>query len=603
MPHGFDFASPPFDRLRPAERLRLEAAVDVEFFREGARVLRAGSLPDFYHVLIKGLVEERAGEVPVALHGPGDGFDSGILVHKACRHDFLVREEAICWLLPIEDLLELTANNAAFGLWFFQSLSQKLDSLGERQMPASLGTLAVRVRDAGVRPPLRLPASASLAEAAIAMDEAGRRAVLVETGNASGIVTDVDLTRAVLRRGMAAETPLGRIAHGEPVSVESDDFLAEAAWLMARRNIRHLLVREEGAVVGLLDAGELLRSMAADSDALHGRIEQAATVGELAGAAEAITGLVRQLAGSGTRPRILAALSSELHRRLVARLFALLAPPGLAARAALVVMGSEGRGELVLRTDQDNGMVLEDGPAPEGLDAFRERFAGAMVAVGFPPCPGGVMVSNPFWTRPLAAWRHAFRRWAAVPDEAALMGTAILVDASLAAGRADLADAAREALFAALDGNDAFHARFAAAIDLFEEPAGLMSLFPGSRGSREEGLDIKRAGLFPLMHGVRALALERGLRETGTARRIRLLHEAGVLDREAAAELVDAFWYLSGLRLEARLEKLRLHRPLDDLVSPGALGKLERDLLKESLEAVRRLRVLVRHHFRLAWLG
>ncbi|MDX6750867.1 DUF294 nucleotidyltransferase-like domain-containing protein [Geminicoccaceae bacterium 1502E] len=604
MPQSFDFASPPFDRLRPAERTRVEAAVDVEFFREGALVLRAGALPDFYHVIIKGLVEERAGSEPVALHGSGDGFDSGILLHQACRHDFLVREEAICWLLPIEDLLELTANNAAFGLWFFQSLSQKLDSLGERQgAPASLGAMTIRVRDAAPRQPLHLPAGASLAAAAAAMDEGGRRAVLVEEAGRLGIVTDVDLTRAVLRRGLPPETSLGQIAQAAPVSVESDDFLAEAAWLMARRGIRHLLVREDGVVTGLLDAGELLASLATRSDALHGRIDSAASVAELAEAADGITQLVRQLHGTGTRPRILAALSSELHRRLVARLFALLAPAGLAEGAALLVMGSEGRGEFLLRTDQDNGLILADETGRAGLDAFCGRFAEAMVAVGFPPCPGGVMLSNPLWVRPLADWRREFRRWAAAPDEAALMSTAIFCDASLAAGRDDLLEAARDELFAALDGNAAFHARFARAIDLFQQPGGLMALLPGSRAGQEQGLDVKRAGLFPLMHGIRALALEQKIRETGTARRIRRLQEAGLLDRDGAAELIDAFWYLAGLRLALRLEKMRLHRPPDDLARPDLMGKLERDLLKDSLDAVKRLRELVRHHFRLAWLG
>ena len=61
--------------------------------------------------MIKGLVEERAGEEIVAVHESGDAFDSGILVHQTTSHDFVVREEAICYALPIEDFLELTANN------------------------------------------------------------------------------------------------------------------------------------------------------------------------------------------------------------------------------------------------------------------------------------------------------------------------------------------------------------------------------------------------------------------------------------------------------------------------------------------------------------
>ena len=111
MPKAFDFSSPPFDRLRPMEVERVNRVVDVVFFRTGQTVLAAGTLPDQFYVVIKGLIEERAGAEVVAVHESGDGFDSEILVHQTAAHDFVVREEAICYALPIEDFLELTANN------------------------------------------------------------------------------------------------------------------------------------------------------------------------------------------------------------------------------------------------------------------------------------------------------------------------------------------------------------------------------------------------------------------------------------------------------------------------------------------------------------
>ena len=140
MPKAFDFSSPPFDRLRPMEVARVNQVVDVVFFRTGRKVLGAGALPDHFYVLIKGLIEERAGDEIVAVHESGDGFDSEILVHQSCRHDFFVREEAICYALPIEDFLELTANNPAFAAFFFKDISHKLEALGQRAgEPAGAG--------------------------------------------------------------------------------------------------------------------------------------------------------------------------------------------------------------------------------------------------------------------------------------------------------------------------------------------------------------------------------------------------------------------------------------------------------------------------------
>ena len=185
MPKAFDFSSPPFDRLRPMEVDRVNQVVDVVFFRTGQTVLTAGTLPDHFYVVIKGLVEERAGAEVVAVHESGDGFDSEILVHQAARHDFVVREEAICYALPIEDFLELTANNPAFAAFFFMDISHKLEALGQRQAsPQAPGAMTMRVRQATLNPPVFVALETTLHEAAVHMDREGQRALLVRDGDA-----------------------------------------------------------------------------------------------------------------------------------------------------------------------------------------------------------------------------------------------------------------------------------------------------------------------------------------------------------------------------------------------------------------------------------
>ena len=113
---------------------------------------------------------------------------------------------------------------------------------------------------------------------------------------------------------------------------------------------------------------------------------------------------------------------------------------------------------------------------------------------------------------------------------------------------------------------------------------------------------MKKAGIFPIVHGVRALALEAGIDAAGTEARLRRLAEKDTLDAKATEDLVGAFGFLLSLRLDAGLERLRLHEPLTPEVETARLSKLERDLLKDSLLAVRRFREVVRHHFRLEQL-
>jgi CBS domain-containing protein len=179
------------------------------------------------------------------------------------------------------------------------------------------------------------------------------------------------------------------------------------------------------------------------------------------------------------------------------------------------------------------------------------------------------------------------------------MNVAIFYDAAPVAGDARLLEQAKGYLFDLLAENSAFHARFARAIDMFDTPLGLFATFVTGKGAHKDELDLKKGGLFPLMHGVRALALERRLTETNTVQRIRRLQGLGVFDKPLAQELADAFDFLLGLRLATRLEKMRLHQPLDNFVRPATISKLERDLLKDSLQIVKRFKEVVRHHFRL----
>ena len=142
---------------------------------------------------------------------------------------------------------------------------------------------------------------------------------------------------------------------------------------MARSDVRHLVVRREDEIVGVLDAANVLSSLANQADPIGALIERRGHPAELAEASERIGFLIRQLHDTGTKIGFITELSTDLHRRATARLFETLAPAGLAEHACLVVMGSEGRGEYLPKTDQDNGIILADGYEPPDWDEFRQQ--------------------------------------------------------------------------------------------------------------------------------------------------------------------------------------------------------------------------------------
>ena len=69
-----------------------------------------------------------------------------------------------------------------------------------------------------------------------------------------------------------------------------------------------------------------------------------------------------------------------------------------------------------------------------------------------------------------------------------------------------------------------FLARFARAIEAFEPPIGLFNNLKLAEGDGD-ALDVKKGGIFPIVHGVRSLAIEHGLEETNTFERLDRLAE------------------------------------------------------------------------------
>ena len=178
------------------------------------------------------------------------------------------------------------------------------------------------------------------------------------------------------------------------------------------------------------------------------------------------------------------------------------------------------------------------------------------------------------------------------------MRLAIFFDAAPVAGDAALLVEARRWLDTILADNDAFLARFASAADQFSEPGGWWSRLTGSRRD-EQPLDLKKLGTFPIVHGVRALALQYHVRAVGTVPRLRLLVEQHRIDEAMARDLTDALHFLMALKLRHQLHQRQRGEPASNLVRASDLGTLEREPFKDSLTIIKRFRAFLHQHFRL----
>jgi len=463
-----------------------------------------------------------------------------------------------------------------------------------------LSLVTARVRDAYVRKPFYVDGAMDLVAVCRQLSERGLTHALVrdarEGAELLGIFTTTDLRDALLRPVPPAELPVREVARFDIVAVQADADLFEALWLMVRHRVHRLLVKDGEVVLGVLGQLDLVSFVANHSHIIGAQIDDAAGVADLKAAAQRVDDLVRLLHGSGIRIERVMRLVSELNTRIFARLWSMLAPPELVARSCLLTMGSEGRGEQILKTDQDNALLLADGFEFAGLPEVAARFNAALVELGWPPCPGDIMLTNPLWRQPLAAFRETLRGWVHGHDPEGPMHLAIFFDAAAKAGDATLLEAAREHLDRVLSGADTFLARFAAAADQFQEPGNWLTRLAGKRD--EQPLDLKKLGTFPIVHGVRALSLKYGVRAPGTVDRLAVLAGAGRLDDGLARDVGDALHLLIGIRLTHQLRQRERGELAGNEVRPSDLSTLEREPLHDALAIVKRFRLFLRQHFR-----
>jgi CBS domain-containing protein len=608
LPTAFNFSASPFDCLSNDERQLVRDHLDIAYFREGDTVLEPGTPPTHLFILIKGFVQQFDGDEPVGRYGPDDSFDGRALVAGKVSSRFVAAEEVLAYQLARDAVAELIGRNATFGALLFADLSKKLSALSARGSQHEMQSLSMaRVGQAAVRPVRTVDGGLDIVSVVRLFNSGRTDHVLVQDDTVSpprlGIFTTTGLQRAILHGTPLDTLAVRELATFALVSVAPDAYLFDAQAVMIRHKVRRVVVAERGAdgstqILGTLDQLDLLSFLSNHSYLITRQILEAEDLATLKAAAGQITGLISLLYRGGTKVSLIARLVQELNAQLFERAWHLIAPAELIAHSCLFVMGSEGRGEQLLKTDQDNGLILRDGYTPPAdLAAICQRFSDALADFGYPECPGGIMLRNPEWRHSAAEFGQTVRRWLVQPTPESLMALAIFIDAHAVCGDASLLENVRGEVFKMVNDNDALLARFAAALNAFDQGQGwwnrLLSL-----GEDQHLLDLKKAGTFPLVHGVRSLALAHRIAATSTVARIEALAADHRLPADLATDLIDSLHFFMGLKLKTGLDALETGKSASG-IALDKLSSLDRDLLKDTLGVVKRFRTVLFQRFRL----
>ncbi|WP_107878684.1 DUF294 nucleotidyltransferase-like domain-containing protein [Neisseria animaloris] len=596
----FDFGYAPYDSLNLNQRQLLQQSVDIAFFDDDETIIRPQQPIEHLYVVIKGLVKEIGsdGEV-VALYHPHDTFEARALVEGTSQNQFVVAEQALVYTIPKAAVTEIMESNAQFGAYFYASVAEKFASLSGNTNEDEFASLfTAKVRDAYRHNTAWLDGSATILEAAQTMCDSKTKSLLVHHEGRIGLLTE-SVFRNIVIAGTPSDDPAHKWATFDLISIDSDDFIFNALLRMTQFHIQRVIVEDNGEVIGALEQIDILAYVSNHSHLVAQRLERAQSIDELVAIAAQMNDSIQALRKNGVRAPQLAQLMQVLNSSLFEKAWSMIAPPEIYGQSCLVAMGSEGRGEQVLKTDQDNALIMREGIDTEAAAQAAEAFSATLELLGYPPCKGRIMVNNPEWRKTLPEFKKTVASWCASPNPANMMNLAIFVDAKAVAGDASLLNEVRAHLRKRLNNDAGMLMAFARAVEQFDSHGqGFFSQL--LRRETTEKMDIKKMGLFPVVHGVRALSLEARLDETNTFERIQKLVQLKVLDEQLGKDIAETQRYLMELRLKAGLLSLHNGQVKEpNQVNVHSLSTLERDLLKEALQVVKRFKNVIRHHFHL----
>jgi CBS domain-containing protein len=569
------------------------AAAEVEDHPAGTTIFSQDAEPvEHLRVVRSGAVELVLDGRVLDLLGVGELFGQASML-SGLPTGFTARaqQDTVCLRVPADVAREPLGRPQA--LRFLTRSLLERGRLRDEQAPDATAAADQPVSALVRRPLIVCPPETTIRDAARQMNEAGASCVVVDLGDALGILTDRDLRTRVVASELPFDAPIAAAMTAPAVTVPADRPGGEVLLDMLDRGIRHLpVVAPTGEVLGVVEDADLVALATRGSFRLRAAIARASTTAELATAARDVRPTIVALAHGRMDPLHVAAIHSvvldALVRRLVDLAAAELGPSPVPF--AWLALGSLARRETLPSSDVDSALAWrgEDGdPAiRDHALAVARRVDEGLVACGFRPDAKGTTAAHPLLVRSLESWRRAARSWLEDPTQAqALILVSVVVDSRTVWGigtGVSVAEALRPArhhpaLLRQL-------ARFALS---YRPPTGfLRGLVVEHSGEHRGRLDLKHGGLVPIVDLARWAGMAAGVTAASTPERLRAAAAAGTLSAADARTLGDAFELVMELRLEHQVEQIEAGAEPDDHLDPDTLSPLARTYLKDAFRAV-----------------
>jgi CBS domain-containing protein len=584
-----DFLSgqPPFDALDAADLARLVARVEVEYFAAGSVVVAEDeNRLDHLWVVRTGALEVLDRGQVVDLLGPGDTFGHlWLLADMPPRLLVRAHEESLCLRIPDPraflahpERLRFTALDAVPRR---EHLTAGAVSRGDRRLaelmrPVVWCTETDRVRDVADQ-----------------IGRAGTSCALVRTAAGLGIVTDHDFRHRVATGHIGIEAPVAELATVPALTIDEDATQAAGLLRMVEQGVHHLVVTDQsGRPAGVVRVVDLAQAEVRDPLLVRSAIEDAASLEQLAQAAQLLPTTIVELCDTGVAAGHIGAVHAAVVDAVIRRVLDLHHSPALAAtRHSWVLLGSLARREPLPLSDVDTALVWADPSesAPDPAAAIRAAawdVLSELQRCGLTLCANGANAHNPVFSRSRSGWAAAARAWQHDPtQENALLLSAMVAD-SRPVTNLPLGRALTEQIRSHTRTTQFLRALLDEALG-WRPPTGFVRDFVVAHSGEHRGqLDLKSGGLAPVVALARWIAIVSGDARGTTTERLRRGARMGLLSTDEADTLAGGFDDVYALLLRHEAQAVRGGAEPTTYFHPGDLDTLTRRHLRESFRAI-----------------
>ena len=590
---------PPFDELDDERLAEVVRHTHIEFFPVGSVIQQQAGAPSaFLYIVRTGSVEAVEGELVADVLGEGELFGF-VSLFTGLEPAFTLRaaEDTICYLIDRDIALEIMSTRR--GLAFLAgSLRRREVSVLDGPEREAVDAWQTHVSALVRRAPLVVPRGSTVREAAELMARERASSVLVGVGDdgGMGIVTDRDLRAKVVAAGRSPDTPTSDIMTTPVFAMPPETTAAQVLTQMYERGIHHVpVVGPDGDLIGMVTDTDLLGLEQRTPFIVKSELERAASIEGAVQVAARLPEMFVSLVQAHVDPLDIAHAVAVTIDTLTTRLLELAIdqigdPP---CPWAWLALGSEARQEQGLATDQDNAFVVEceEDEFPV-VDPYFQRLTtvvnDGIERAGIPRCRAGVVASNPEWRGTLAAWEERFWGWIRDPARTGRAFVGIAFDYRRVAGPLDV-DPVLDEVIRRSAKEDQFVRQLAKLAVETRPPVGMLKdAVVHPKGERARAFDVKQGGIAPITNLARVLAVEAGVTENRTLRRLRTASEVGRLEQETREGLEEAFDLLWQIRVERQTRAVEEGEVPDDSVRPEWLGPLTRQALREAFQMIDR---------------